>query len=176
MVFYKPTEGYVRQVVLDGRDITDYIQCVRIYETLCKPYLTVHLTLIDNNNVIENMRIHGGEGCIVSIHSPPNPRFYDCFVMVLALSAQQSPTNLKIQIYEMELIGPIYFQDKANIVQGSYKSSATAAISEVFGKYLSADRLEKFIEAQMECWVKIKNRQRLTTRNLLQLLTSLEDT
>jgi hypothetical protein len=68
MVYYKPTEGYVRAVILDGQ-IQDYIQCVRIFETLCKPYLTVHLTIIDNNNVIENMRIHGGEGCFVGIHS-----------------------------------------------------------------------------------------------------------
>lgn len=96
MVFYKPTEGYLRGVFLDGANITDYVQCVRVYETLCKPYLTVHLTIIDNNNVIENLRIYGGEACQLAFSSPPNPRVYDCYVMVLSLSAQQSPTNLKI--------------------------------------------------------------------------------
>ena len=140
--FIKPTDGKVRSVVLDGNDITDFIQCIRVYESLCKPYLTAHLTIIDNDNVIENLAIVGGEPCEISFFSPPNQRIYDCLVSVLNLDGHQSPNNVKTQIYEMDLIGHVYFDDKANIVQKAFSGSGTAAIQGIWNSYLQSDTLQ----------------------------------
>ena len=61
---------------------------------------------------------------------------------VLNLEGHQAPTNLKVQIYEIDLIGSTYFQDKANIVQSAHDSSGTSAIQQIWGRYLNSDSLQ----------------------------------
>jgi hypothetical protein len=133
--FIKPTDGRVIFCFLNG-DITDYVHCVRIYESLCKPYLTVHLTLIDNDNLIENLGIRGGTRCDVGVQSPPNDYVYQATVFVLNMEGHQSTTNLKTQIYEIDLVGKAYFNDKANIVQKAYTEQGTSVIQSIWGQYL----------------------------------------
>ena len=105
-------------------------------KSLCKPYLTVHLTLIDNDNLIESTGLRGGDFCDVGVKSPPNEYVYDCRVHVLNMEGHQSTTNLKTQIYEIDLVGKAYFNDKANIVQKSYSEQGTSVISAIWGQYL----------------------------------------
>jgi hypothetical protein len=124
-----------------GANLTGYVHCVRVYETLCKPYLTAQITFFDNENFIENLGIVGGEPVSISFDSPPNTVTYDCNLNVLALSGHQSPNNLKMIIYDMELIGIVYFQDKANIVQHSFFTQGTQAIQAIWGRYLNGDSL-----------------------------------
>jgi len=141
--FIKPCDGIFRGFFLGGSNLTGFVHCVRAYETLCKPYRTAHLTLLDNENVIENLGIVGGEPASVSFWSPPNNRIYEMDEMaVLNLEGHQSPLNLKVQIYEMDLIGGVYFQDKANIVQSAHDSSGTSAIQQIWGRYLNSDSLQ----------------------------------
>jgi hypothetical protein len=133
--FIKPTDGRIVGCFLNG-DITGYVHCARIYESLCKPYLTVHLTLIDNDNLIENLGIRGGTACALAVQSPPNEYIYSCKVHVLNMEGHQSTTNLKTQIYEIDLVGIAYFNDKANIVQKAYTEQGTSVIQSIWGQYL----------------------------------------
>jgi hypothetical protein len=139
--FIKPTDGKVVYGFLTTTrgeyDITGYIHCVRIYESLCKPYLTVHLTLIDNDNLIESSNLRGGDFVDIGVKSYPNEYVYDCRVHVLNMEGHQATTNLKTQIYEVDLVGKAYFNDKANIVQKSYTEQGTSVISAIWGQYLA---------------------------------------
>lgn len=137
--FIQPCKARVRSCFLKGVDLTQYTHCVRIYETLLKPYLTAHLTIIDNNNLIENMNIVGGEECQVTFDAPPNNQvIYNATVYVLSLKGQQSPNNLKTQIYEIDFVGPQYFQDKGNLVQKGFgQQTGTAAIASIWGQFMT---------------------------------------
>lgn len=141
--FTQPAKGRLRQFTLAGVDLTGYVQCVQVYESLLKPYLTAHITIIDNNNVIENLQIVGGEPSTILFDSPPNNQVtYSCTLYVLSLSGQQSPNNLKTQIYELDLIGMVYFQDKANLVQKGFgQQTGTDAIASIWKQYLGGDAL-----------------------------------
>ncbi len=135
--FIKPGFGRVRSVILAGIDITQYVQCLRLYETLCKQYLTAHLILMDNNNVINNLGIEGMEPCDMSFDCPPNTDVYDASFGLLQLSGHQSPNNLKTQIYDIDLIGWCYFNDKANLVQESGgQTKPTDLMQKIWGEYL----------------------------------------
>jgi len=139
--FVKPSTGRLRSVVLAGCPISDYVHCVRVFETLCKPYLTAHLIVIDNNNLIDSLGIMGGTPCTLSFDSPPGDVVYDDDFLVLQLTGKQSPMNLKTQIYDIDLIGMPYFRDKANLVQKSFgQIPVTAAIQQIWDEYLSGSK------------------------------------
>lgn len=143
-VWYQATKGRVKQCVIAGVDLIRYVHCARIYESLCKPYLTAELIVLDNNNLIEQMRLVGGEPVTIAIDAPPNPRTYPNATMyILSLQGRQSPENLKTQIYTFHLIGGTFFQDKKNVVQEGFKGiPGTAAIQKIWDKYLGADPLQ----------------------------------
>jgi len=123
--------------MLRGLNVIEYTHCVRVYETLCKPYLTAHLILMDNNNLIDNLGIRGGEQCLIAFWSPPNQTVYTAQFYVLQLTGHQSPMNIKTQIYDIDLVGLPYFRDKGNIVEkASKQETATDAIQEIWGQYL----------------------------------------
>jgi hypothetical protein len=135
--YIKPCYGRALQINLAGTDITQYVHCIRAYETLCKPYLTAHLIIMDNNNLIDSLNIKGGEACGITFDSPPNDQTtYEELYFVLQMTGHQAPTNIKTQIYDLDLIGMPYFRDKGNIVQEySSQEKITDEIKKVWDKY-----------------------------------------
>jgi len=152
--FIKPTDGRLRLCTVKGFPITGFVQCVRVYETLCKPYLTAQLIIIDNDNLIDNLAIKGMDEVFFSFDSPPNTDVYEQTMYVLQMSAHQSPTNIKTQIYEMDLIGFAYFNDKGNLVQRSIGQEAgTAVIGDIWESYLAQKDADISIPVQSDGFI-----------------------
>lgn len=146
MPFISPCKARLRSCFLKGVDIQQYVHCLRVYENLNKPYLTAHLTILDNNNLFENLGIVGSEECSFTFDSPPNNKIYSQSVNLLSIKGHQSPNNLKTQIYEIDLIGKTFFQDKANLVQKSFgQMTGTDAISWVWSNFLNGDKSLKVL-------------------------------
>lgn len=139
--FIQPNKGRIRSVTMKGTELREYTQVVRIYESILKPYLTATLVMLDNNNLLQNMNIVGGEEVVMTFDSPPNDRVYTQTMNLMSMKGRQSPGSLKSQIYEVTLIGKTYFQDKAALVQKHFgQITGTAAIQQIWNEYLNGDR------------------------------------
>jgi hypothetical protein len=137
-----PTLSEYRSVTLKGADVVSYTNAIRVFETVCKPYITGQLTLVDNNYVIENLDIKGGEEITGSFRAPPNDKTYDFKAKVLTIKGTPNPANLKTIIYTIDFIGHLYYADRGNMVQQAFQGqTATGAAQTIFNKFLGTDKL-----------------------------------
>lgn len=142
MPYIQPAQGQLLSFTLMGYDMTQYVHCVRVYEDICKPYLTAEIEFYDTNNIIENLNVTAGCPAGFSFHSPPNGNTYTQNLVVLDYKGEQAPGTLKYQIYTFHLIGTVYFQDRSNNVQAGFTNqTGTSAIQQIFGQYLPGDTL-----------------------------------
>jgi len=140
--YVSPGKAALRSLSIKGVNLLQYTNSVKVFESICKPYLTAQVVIIDNNNLMDNMDIVGGEQCNIAFHSPPNEYVYNCTLQILNLKGRPNPNNLKSVIYTIDLIGPTYFQDKANLVQSGHKGqTGTDAIQQIWGQYLGKEPL-----------------------------------
>src|SRR6478752_9534639 len=132
-----PTLSIIRSLTINGADMVPYCNAIRIFETVCKPYITGALTLVDNNNFVENMKLVGGESVTGAFNAPPNDKTYNFTTKILNIRGTPNPANLKTIIYTIDIIGEVYMNDRANMVQQAFKGqTATDAASSIFGKFL----------------------------------------
>lgn len=133
--FVAPVRCYLEYAFINGVDIVRHVKVARVFETLCKPYLTGQLELIDTNNFVENMGLVGGETVSFAINTTESRR--DVELQILSFHGQQSTTNKRSMHYTFELIGSEYFGDRSNIVQQAFSgTTATDACSSIYGSYL----------------------------------------
>jgi len=143
-----PTISQIRSVSILGVDVTGYINAIRIFETVCKPYITGQITLVDTNNLIENMKIQGGESVQGAFQAPPNESVYEFDTRVLTIKGHPAPNSLKKVIYTIDIIGPLYYSDRGSLVQSAHKGqTGTSAIQQIFGQYLGTDTLTSLQES-----------------------------
>lgn len=148
-MYIEPTKTELLNFYISGADLKQYTYTLRVYESICKPYITAQAILVDNNNIVENLNIKGGELATFRFTSYPNSRVYQQTLSILSITGKQNPNNIKSIIYTFELIGPIYFQDRESLVQeGFIHQTGTQAIQKIFGKYLSKDTLSVLEQSQ----------------------------
>jgi hypothetical protein len=147
MDYIQPCKGRILSCFLEGTDLQQYVNKISVYESLTKSFLTARIRIIDNNNLMENLNVVGGEQMTFAFDSPPNDRRYEQKMHILDMKGSPAD-NLKSIIYDIDLIGKTYFQDKANLVQDSHKNTTgTAAISKIWNQYLNADQLKILLES-----------------------------
>ncbi len=144
-----PTISQIRSISINGIDVTSYTNAIRIFETVCKPYITGQITLVDTNNLIENMKLQGGETVRGAFAAPPNDSPpYEFDTRILTIKGHPAPNSLKKAIYTIDIIGPLYFQDRGSLVQSAHKGQiGTSAIQQIFGQYLGGDSLKVLQES-----------------------------
>jgi hypothetical protein len=131
----QPTKARVRSLFLNGFDMTKHVTKISVYETIHKPYLTAKVTIIDNNYLIENMGLVGGEPCSFAFDG--GDYVYENTLYILKVKGMKSNQSLRSQIYDIDLIGIEYYNDKQNIVQRSFKQiPGTAAIAAIHGQFI----------------------------------------
>lgn len=136
----QPTKSRIRSCTINGVDFRNHINQARIYETISKPYLTAKLTIIDNNNLIDNMQIKGKP---VSISfDAGDGLIYDAELYVLKIHGEKSAQSLRSIIYDVECIGEEYFQDKKALVQQSFKHiTGTQAVQRLHDQFIGGNSL-----------------------------------
>jgi hypothetical protein len=140
MSFPQPTKSRVKSLYINNVDFTAHVNQLRVYETIQKPYITAKVTVIDNNNVLDNMGLVGGEPVDFSFDGGEASQSYDANLHVLKIKGQKSNESLRAQIYDIECIGPSYFNDKKNLVQQAFKFiPGTQAIQSIHSQYVGTD-------------------------------------
>lgn len=125
-----PTKVRLRDLTINGWNLTRHANQLRVFETISKPYITAQLIVIDNTNLLENMQLVGGEPAHFAFDG--GDRVYEQSLQVLSLKGEKSNQSLRSMIYTIDLIGNEYFKDQSSIVQRSFKGiSGTAAISRI---------------------------------------------
>jgi len=148
----QPTKTRIRSLILNGVDLTEFVNRLSVYETIKKPYHTAKLTIIDNNNLLENMGLVGEETCSFAFDGGEigNPRLdpitgeetstfglYENTLKVLSVHGNKSKQGLRSMQYDIHLIGQEFFSDKENLVQREFKGiPGTAAISQIHSEYI----------------------------------------
>lgn len=136
----QPTKSRVKSLYINNVDFTSHVNQLRVYESIKKPYLTAKITIIDNNNVLDNMGLVGGEPVEFSFDGGPETPSYDASLHVLTIKGQKSNESLRAQIYDVECIGVAYFNDKKALVQQSFKFlPGTEAIAKIHGQFIGTD-------------------------------------
>jgi len=150
-MFIEPSKGQVLSFWIGASgnaptqtNLVQYVHCIRVYESVCKSYITAQIIIYDNNNVIENMGIQPMDPAGFSFRSPPNNRIYGSDnggtagpFHVLKMKGEQVPSTLKYQIYYIDLIGPVFYKDKSQQVSQVWENATgTAAITGIWDQYL----------------------------------------
>ena len=150
VTFIAPCKGQVLVAGLQNQDLTEYLHCVRVYESLCKEYITAQLIFYDSGNVIENMDIAPGDLVTICFWSPPGQYIYGTPpygqygpMQVLKMKGEQSPDSLKYSVYTVDAIGPVFYQNLGTTMTdaGQVNMTGTAAIKQIWDQYLTADTL-----------------------------------
>lgn len=135
MTIRLPTKFVNRGINLAGVDLSRMIQQLSVYETVQKPYLTAKAIIIDNNNVIDNMQLSGGEDFYFAFDGAGG-KVYEQQMHLINVKGEKSSHSLRSMIYTMEFIGPEFFVDQKNIVQQAFKGMpGTQAIQKLHGQF-----------------------------------------
>ena len=93
------------------------VRTITIKESVCCPYLTGEILLLDNDNVINNENLRGGN--IVHINFDGADRSgpaYKIDMRILHFTAVSSPENFNLKIYTISLVSSEYFTDRGKTV------------------------------------------------------------
>lgn len=116
-----PTKATVLQCSIAGADFTSRVLKLSVFETVCKPYITGALVIRDDNNVINNLQLSGGEQ-IQFLFSGGDGLNYNMTLYLLKMHGEPMNNNLRSVKYLIDMIGPEYYGDRGNMVQQSFQN------------------------------------------------------
>ena len=135
----QPTKVALRACKVKGVDISKHTQAISVFETMCKPYITAKLTILDNNNIINNLQLRGGEKVSFAIDAGFG-RIYESLQYVLSVDGESTPGNPRSATYTISTATEAYFNDKASMVQKSdVNITATKAAEQIHKEFISGD-------------------------------------
>lgn len=139
MALPQPTKTQMRSFTISGVDIRLFVKNLEIHESVCKPYITASAVIDDQNNLINKLRLVGGEPVNISFTGNES-RSYSARLHVLKVSNAKQSVNLRHMVYTIELIGKAYFNDRVNLVQQAFKGvTGTDAINTIHNQYVGGD-------------------------------------
>ena len=128
------TVGRLNFCTLKGELIDNLIRTVMIRESICTPYITAEIQVMDNDNVINNLQLQGGDPCIVSFESPhpmAQDTQYTAYLKVGDINAGKAKDNIHLKIYTISLLGGEHFVDRGKtITETSNKQENGVTISQ----------------------------------------------
>src|SRR5688572_21272877 len=143
----QPTKTRVRKCFIVGNrpdpvtgsstvNLREFTTSICVYETIHKPYLTGKIRITDSMNLLENLGLAGGEPVTFAFDGGDG-LVYENTLYVLSMAGNKRSDSLFSAEYDLQLIGPEYFNDKKNVVQQSFKHiPGTTVISNIHGQYI----------------------------------------
>lgn len=132
----QPTKCALRSFTINGYEVSPYVNLLKVYESVCKPYLTGDALIIDNNNLINVLNLQGGETVTFDVITDGG-RNYSQTMYILKIKNVVSNQSGRAQSYTLELISKEYFGDRANLVQQSFKDiTGTDAIQKIHSRFV----------------------------------------
>ena len=119
---FLPTKCKIRSCTIEGVNITQYVQNIKVYESMCTPYIKADLTIIDNNGIIVGIA-DGSPGSLagaeIKFAFDAGEVPYEQTQYILTVDGQPSEQNKRIQVYNIGTIGISYVKDRATLVQST---------------------------------------------------------
>lgn len=126
-----PGEVTIRQLSVNGTDLSPYVYELSIYESLFKPFRAAEVTITDTNNVMKSLDIKGNEDVEMSIECAGE--IYTAKFKVLSPENGNSSNNLRIQGVKLNLVSEIFLKNKTTTVQKSFKNiTGSDAVKKIF--------------------------------------------
>jgi len=144
-----PGKVRLNRCKLAGTYITQWVQNIKVYESMCTPYIKSDITVVDNGTdrmgtagIIKGISaqtdlpgapvdfsFHGGDHTYVRNEQ-----------VVLTVDSQPAEENKRTRIYNIGTIGASYRDDKQGLVQKQFVNiSAIQAAKQVHQEYLPSD-------------------------------------
>ena len=144
--FVQPTRTRFRTCTINGVNLLLHVTGMNVYETIFKPYLTAKLTILDNNGIIQNMKLVGKEPVSIAFDGAQGD-IYSAQLHVMNIKGEKSNQSLRSQLYTIDCIGPAYFKDQGSMVQQAFKGvTGTQAIQSIHSQFLGGDAPLKILE------------------------------
>src|ERR1700761_5549652 len=131
-----PTRATVLSCSVSGADFTRQVLKLSVFETVCKSYKTGTLVIRDDQNIINALNLQGGEPVSFNFSAGDGLNYSDT-LYILRMQGEPMNNNLRSVKYTLDLIGPEYYADRANMVQQSFQNiPGTSIISQIQSKFL----------------------------------------
>lgn len=139
MNIIQPCKVGLRVFNIEGVNLRQHVQGISIYETMCKPYLTATISINDNTNLINELKLRGGEKVSIVI-DPGLGKLYETVQYITKIEDEQSPENFRSINYKIYTASESFFNDRASIVQRSdVNIPATSAAQAIHQEFIGKD-------------------------------------
>lgn len=143
-----PTKIRLRNCTIKGVDCRLHTNCITVYETMCKPYITATITLIDNNGFVNGLQLKGGEQ--VSFAFDGGGRVYESTQYITQIEDPQQSENLRSTTHLIHTATESYFNDKANLVQRSdVNTTASSVAQQIHNQFVGTDAPLKVLQSTL---------------------------
>jgi hypothetical protein len=116
-----------------------HVKNIQVFETMCKPYLTAKILVVDNNNIINGLQLKGGDPINFSFDG--GERDYNSQQYILTISGEESTQNSRTQVYTISTASISYFKDKGSLVQrADMNVPATTVAASIHNEYVKGPK------------------------------------
>lgn len=137
----------IQSFSLAGKEISQYVNTLQVFETLCKPYLTAKALVIDDAMIIDGLQIVGGETVSFTFVAEGG-QSYNQNMQVFSIKKEQANKNKRALAYELEMIGPEYFGDRTQLVQKAYKNiTGTDIIKNIHSQFVGGAGINVLVDS-----------------------------
>jgi hypothetical protein len=121
---------------IKGTDCTKLAHCVRIYESMCKPYRTFEFVMLNTDGQINELSLQIGD-TVEFVIANGERATYSATTYVIGLPEQFSTDGIRKDMVTIVTASAPFMQDRGALVQESYKNMPiSTAIQMISGQYL----------------------------------------
>ena len=126
----------VTECSIAGANVRLLVHCIRVYETMCKPYITAEITLINENNYISMLQLSGGEPVTFTIMDSQG-KTYSSTQYVTGIPEQITSEGIRTEMVTVISAGIAYHKDRSSMVISSHLlEPITSSIQSVHSTYI----------------------------------------
>jgi len=103
-----PGEARLRQITINGSDLTPYIQELSISESVFKPFRSAEMVIIDNNNIAKQLKLQGNEDIRIAFDAGYGKVYETKMKVVSPENANYSP-NMRYQTFKLNAVSESFF-------------------------------------------------------------------
>lgn len=133
------------ECTVKGADVRGITHCIRIYETMCKPYRTAEITLLNKDNLatqlfqaIDGNDLGSGDEVVFTVMDSEG-KTYSMTSYLTAIPDKQFNEKLRQETLTLVTATQAFYQDRVNMVQAAYKNiPITTAAQQIHSEFIKS--------------------------------------
>jgi len=146
---YAPGKVRLLGASIAGTDVTSWVQNIKVYESMCTPYIKAELTILDNGHdrsgqagviadIAEGTSLPGAP--VAFVFEAGDGEYERTEQRILTVDSNPSEEQKRALVYNIGTIGASYVDDRQSLVQKSFVNvPATSAADSIHREYLPSD-------------------------------------